>query len=295
MKKQTLSILTLVLSQLALAQVGINNTDPQATLDITAKTTNGSKPEGIIAPRLTGDQIASADSVYTSAQIGTIIYATSAVTSPLTGSKTENITVAGYYFYDGSKWQKLSGSGSGTGMTYSGSTSIGLNGNSFERAALTGDASAAVNSNAITVTGLQGRSLSSTPPSNGQVLKYNASTNKWEPSAESGSGSSYSAGTGLSLSGTTFSATDATTTAKGIVQLSGDLSGTSTSPTVAKLQGRTVSTTVPTNGQVLKYNTTTSAWEPAADANASYSGSTTVALNGTSFERAALTGDVTAS
>lgn len=34
------------------AQVGINNLSPQATLDITAKTMNGSKAEGLIAPRL---------------------------------------------------------------------------------------------------------------------------------------------------------------------------------------------------------------------------------------------------
>ena len=131
----------------------------------------------------------------------------------------------------------------------------------------------------------------------------------------------------------TAAATDATTTAKGIVQLAGDLSGTAAAPTVkgingtllsglstgilknttttgvpsiavaadfpvlnqnttgtaasftgslagdvtgtqgatvvTKLQGKAVSTTAPTNGQVLKYNTTTSAWEPATDAGIS--------------------------
>ena len=131
----------------------------------------------------------------------------------------------------------------------------------------------------------------------------------------------------------TAAATDATTTAKGIVQLAGDLSGTAAAPTVkgingtalsglstgilknttttgvpsiavaadfpvlnqnttgtaasftgslagdvtgtqgatvvGKLQGKSVSTTAPTNGQVLKYNTTTSAWEPATDAGIS--------------------------
>lgn len=45
------------------------------------------------------------------------------------------------------------------------------------------------------------------------------------------------------------------------------------------------------NNQVLKWNGT--AWTPQADANTTYTGSTSVILRGISFERAALTGDVT--
>lgn len=45
----------------------------------------------------------------------------------------------------------------------------------------------------------------------------------------------------------------------------GDLSGSYPSPVVSKLLGRTLSTTAPTSGQVLKYNGT--AWVPAADDN----------------------------
>jgi len=47
-----------------------------------------------------------------------------------------------------------------------------------------------------------------------------------------------------------------------------------------------------TSGQVIKWNGT--AWTPAADTDTNYTGSTSVALNGNSFEREALTGDVTA-
>ena len=54
----------------------------------------------------------------------------------------------------------------------------------------------------------------------------------------------------------------ATTTVPGIVQLAGDLSGTSISPSVAKLQGTTVSTTAPTANQVLTYNSGTTSWTP---------------------------------
>ncbi|WNI36449.1 hypothetical protein [Chryseobacterium sp. SG20098] len=69
-------------------------------MDITPKTTDGSKPEGLLAPRLTGDQIKAGDAQYTTAQKGTIIYATAAVTSSST--KTANITAEGYYYFDGS-------------------------------------------------------------------------------------------------------------------------------------------------------------------------------------------------
>lgn len=87
------------------AQVGINNTAPQATLDITAKTTDGSKAEGFIAPRLTGDQIKAADTQYNLAQKGTVVYATAAVTA--SSIKTSNITIEGYYYFDGVVWQRI--------------------------------------------------------------------------------------------------------------------------------------------------------------------------------------------
>ena len=79
--KKFITIGLLTICSLAFGQIGINNQTPRATLDVTAKTTNGSRPEGMIAPRLTGDQIRVGDTQYTAAQKETLVYATAPVTT----------------------------------------------------------------------------------------------------------------------------------------------------------------------------------------------------------------------
>jgi hypothetical protein len=82
---------------------------------------------------------------------------------------------------------------------------------------------------------------------NGQVLTYNTSSSKWVNQAAP-------------------TASNATTNATGLVQLSGDLAGTATSPTVAKVNGITLPGTAPTAGNVLTATsgTATSWTTPAA-------------------------------
>ncbi|WP_294286371.1 hypothetical protein [uncultured Chryseobacterium sp.] len=133
MKKNLLTAAACMASAALYSQVGINNLSPKATLDITAKTTDGSKPEGIIAPRLTGNQIEAASSQYGPDQQGAIVYATSLVNPA--GTKTANITAEGYYFFDGNIWQKV-GSGADTGMykssgSLSGNTVVAQNANTL--------------------------------------------------------------------------------------------------------------------------------------------------------------------
>lgn len=115
MKKNLILLSAIVFSGLAFGQVGINTSAPKATLDVTAKATNGTTAEGIIAPRLTGDQIKAADSHYGAAQTAAIVYALSAVTTPAS-AKTANITSEGYYYFDGSLWQKMMNSATGGGL-----------------------------------------------------------------------------------------------------------------------------------------------------------------------------------
>ena len=110
MKKNLSAAAALMFSAAVYSQVGINTQAPKATLDIIAKNTNGTTAEGMIAPRLTGNQIQSADALYGADQRGAIVYITAPVTSSST--KTANITSEGYYYFNGSLWQNMGISGS---------------------------------------------------------------------------------------------------------------------------------------------------------------------------------------
>lgn len=76
-------------------------------------------------------------------------------------------------------------------------------------------------------------------------------------------------------------AANATTATNFSGVLSGDVTGTQSSTTVTKLQGRTVASTAPTNGQVLKYDGTQ--WAPGTDNAASYQNVIVVAKSGGNY------------
>ena len=92
------------------AQVTVGaNTAPNATLDVVATHTDGTTPEGVIAPRLTLAQLKAADGVYSAAQNGAIVFVTDVTGG--TSTKTANITAAGYYYYDATNavWKGMGG------------------------------------------------------------------------------------------------------------------------------------------------------------------------------------------
>lgn len=54
--------------------------------------------DGFIAPRLKGSELKVKDGLYTTAQDGTIVYVTEAVSGVT--DKTTNVTSIGYYYFD---------------------------------------------------------------------------------------------------------------------------------------------------------------------------------------------------
>ncbi|WP_312902141.1 hypothetical protein [Chryseobacterium taichungense] len=105
--KNIITIAAILFSTTASAQVGINTTTPNATLDIKAKTTD-SKPQGLIFPQLSGTEIQ--NRTYGSNHVGTMIYATAVPSAPNT--VTAEITEPGFYYFNGAKWKKINSSGS---------------------------------------------------------------------------------------------------------------------------------------------------------------------------------------
>ncbi|EJL70313.1 autotransporter outer membrane beta-barrel domain-containing protein [Chryseobacterium populi] len=103
--KNYLLIGTLFSSVAVFSQVGIQTQTPQATLDVVGVPGDTSKLDGIIAPRLTGDELRA--KTYTVSQTGALVYVTAADTAP--AGQTVNVTTAGYYYFDGTLWQKTGG------------------------------------------------------------------------------------------------------------------------------------------------------------------------------------------
>ena len=116
---------------------------------------------------------------------------------------------------------------------------------------------------APTVTKVQGVSYESTAPTAaGQVMTYNGTNAAWA---------------------TVPAASDASTTAKGAVQLAGDLGGTAAAPTVQKIKGGIMlPSTTPTTGQVLTATSgAATAWStPTSTAAATTTSTGTITLAG---------------
>lgn len=114
--KKTIILCAMIITSFAFAQVGINTSIAQSTLDIVGNPNDTTKVDGIIAPRLTGNQLAAKDALYTAAQTGAMVYVTAAV-SPTT-PKTINVTAPGYYTFNGTLWVTSGNNTGGTLVSY---------------------------------------------------------------------------------------------------------------------------------------------------------------------------------
>jgi len=108
-----------------------------AVLDLNVNDATDAGTKGLALPRVSLDS--NKDKlVYSDLLEGMLVYNTNAGMTDGDG--------VGVYYWDGSEWVKPAG-----GSDYEGSSSIVLSGNSLQRAALSGDVTAAENNNTVTI------------------------------------------------------------------------------------------------------------------------------------------------
>jgi hypothetical protein len=158
--------------------------------------------------------------------------------------------------YNGTQWVPQNQTGGGA--TYTGGSGITISATNIINA----DSNRAIwNANM-----LQGVDITSTAPStDGQVLKWNQVANEWQLGTDDNT--SYTAGIGIDITGTTISALN-----------------TNNIWNANQIQNSAVTSTAPSvTGQILKWNNTTSEWELGTDDNTSYTAGTGIDITGTTI------------
>lgn len=117
MKKLLFNLAFTSLISYSNAQVGVGTSSPAAALDVAKSVINvNTTADGIRYPNMTKQNLADKTSTtYGAPQIGTIVYVTTigSVTSGTSLTQVANVDLPGYYFFDGSLWQKLPSTGGG--------------------------------------------------------------------------------------------------------------------------------------------------------------------------------------
>jgi hypothetical protein len=209
---------------------------------------------------------------------GMIVYNTAESGTAGVGN-TEGTLTPGFWYYenksstnDGGTWKPVSN------PAYTGSSSITLNGASIERAALTGDVTAAANSNATTIANsavtatkiannavteakiannaVTAAKLNQMGASSGQVLKWNGSA--WAPAADANdTNTAYSGSTSITINGSEIRR----------AALTGDVTASANNNATSIANGAVTASKLAqmgaSSGQVLKWSG--SAWSPATD------------------------------
>ncbi len=207
----------------------------------------------------------------------------------------------------------------GTGIDVTGTTITNTSPNATHTGDVTGSTALTIANNAVTTTKIADGNvtavkLNSMSATNGQVLKYNGVN--WAPATDANT--TYTAGTGINVTGTTITNTspDQTVTLNqgGATTISGTypnftISSTDNNTTytagtgmtltgttfdaqtttalwnASQLQGKAISSTAPAINQILKYNGTS--WALAADNNTTYTAGTGINITGTTITNTA--------
>lgn len=112
MKTKFTHLTAILISGASFAQVGINTASPKTTLDVSATRdasgliTNNTQTFGLQAPRLTRAELTANTATYGTNQTGALIYITDVTGGDATGQRI-NVTAMGYYYFDGTVWQRL--------------------------------------------------------------------------------------------------------------------------------------------------------------------------------------------
>ena len=131
---------------------------------------------------------------------------------------------------------------------------LGTNGSTYSWLGFGGDLTGTANS--VTVTGLGGRRLGSLAPLDGQFLKWNGTTQQWEPTTLAGALSVFGRTGAITaqVGDYTFAQIAGSVGTSQLPAAGGDLSGTLSGAAVVKIQSRPVSATAPATGQFLGWD-----------------------------------------
>lgn len=123
MKKILLSATVLLcmtaLSKAQQGRVGINTETPAATLDVVANTSDSSKPDALLVPRMSRAQLAAKNAAYQNSttvpaenQNGALVFVNTL--DGTAADKVVNVTATGFYYYDApnSVWKAVGGGAS---------------------------------------------------------------------------------------------------------------------------------------------------------------------------------------
>jgi len=135
--KKTLSAIIIATSVTVSAQVGLNTENPKSTMDVSAKRdaagtlTDNAQLIGLQAPRVTREELTINTATYGTDQKGALIYVTD-ISGGDTAGQRANIDAAGYYYFDGTEWQRIGKNIYNSNGTLTDDRTVTLNGNDLE-------------------------------------------------------------------------------------------------------------------------------------------------------------------